>query len=72
MATEHLYTTASPQHFADQVDAAKLRALELRREAIARSWSIAGRGLRSAWHALTARFSVIREMSRRPPHPCTR
>ena len=39
---------------ADRVDAAKLQALQARREAIDEFWSAVGRGIRSAWRALRA------------------
>lgn len=52
MNTQSLHRTLSAQEYAALIDAAKLRAVQLRREAIDEFWSGAARGLRTAWRGV--------------------
>jgi hypothetical protein len=52
MNTERFPHDLTPLEYAALIDSAKLRATELRREAIQAFWSAVGRALRSAWRAM--------------------
>lgn len=49
MHTDLLHKSLSPLDYAALTDAAKERAVALRREAIRAFWTAAARGLRTAW-----------------------
>lgn len=51
MNTERLIHSLSPEDYAALMDAAKLRATQLRGEAMRDFWSAVARGLRSVWRA---------------------
>ena len=50
MHTEHFHRQLSPQDHAAFIDAAKLRAVELRDQAIRDFWLAVERAARRAWH----------------------
>ena len=52
MNTESLHKRLTPMDHAPLFEAAKARALELRREAIHDFWHAAARGARRAWRAI--------------------
>mgnify|MGYP003587010819 CR=1 FL=1 len=52
MNTESLHKRVTSMAHAPLFDAAKARALELRREAIHDFWRAAASGVRCAWHAI--------------------
>ena len=55
MTTQHSLSRLSPLEYAAVIDAAKARALELRREAIREFWSAVARAVRRAVQRGTAR-----------------
>ncbi|RZT97798.1 hypothetical protein [Rivibacter subsaxonicus] len=59
MNTERFHDRLSPLEQAALMDAAKARAVELRREAIDDFWRAAARGLRSAWHAVRSDVAAV-------------
>lgn len=60
MSIENFPRNLTPLEYAAIVDAAKLGAVELRREAIVAFWSAVGRGLSSAWRAIRSRMPRTR------------
>jgi hypothetical protein len=52
MNTESLHKRLTPMEYAALFDAAKVRALELRSEAIRDFWLAAAGGVGCAWHAI--------------------
>ena len=58
MHTDLHHKSLSHQDYAALTDAAKQRAVELRREAIRALWATAARGLRIAWRGLRRDVSV--------------
>jgi hypothetical protein len=63
MNTEHLHNSMSPLEYAALIDAAKVRAMALRRQALRDFWLALGRGTCSVREAL-ARFTVPALVSR--------
>jgi hypothetical protein len=56
--TDLLYKSLSPLDYAALTEAAKQRAVELRREAIRAFWTAAARGLGAAWRSIRRDLSV--------------
>ncbi len=52
MTTDLIYHRLSPQAYAALMDAAKLHAIALRREAIRAFWRAVARGARAAWRSV--------------------
>lgn len=72
MNTEHFPRNLTPFEYAALVDSAKLRAIELRREAIRAFWSAVGRAVLSAWRAIGRRTAQPRIHIRSEAHSCPR
>jgi hypothetical protein len=66
MSTEHLQQPLSPQEHAALIDAAKLRAMELRREAMRDFWSAVRRAVRRSWHRATRESARARRLRLQP------
>jgi hypothetical protein len=64
MDPEHFTSKRSPLEYSALIDAAKVRAIQLRREAIRDFWLAVARGARCAWH--TIRRHVPTSRHRRP------
>ena len=66
MNTEHLHRPLSSQEHAALIDAAKLRAMELRREAIHDFWSTFARTVRRSWYRATRESAQARRLRHQP------
>jgi hypothetical protein len=72
MNTEYFPHNLTPFEYAALVDSAKLRATELRREAIRAFWSAVGRAVLTAWRAIGRRTAQPRRHFRSEAHACPR
>jgi hypothetical protein len=68
MNTDHIHHRLSPQEYAALMDAAKLHAMALRREAIRGFWRAVDRGVRSAWRSVRRGMGSSRRISRPKGH----
>lgn len=71
MNTERLYADLSPVAYTALTNAAKVHALELRRDAIRAFWSALGRSLRSAWQSGLSGVPARRRRCPPQAQPCS-